>query len=276
MKKTGFLVIILLISLIGQVSCKSRKSEGSQVLSIEQKSQADRVHRVCGRLFSIMTPEERDMIKHLNVSESDTINAYADKEGGVTITTAMLNFVANDDELAVICGHEFAHITLKHFDSIIGNLGTSILVGIATGIVAHQVTDSTDVAVQVGAITASLQNNSFSRKQEHEADYKGMVYAWNAGFNPKAGMTLWQKMATLSKSSGSRDQQRLETYLSTHPLSYDRADFFVTLVSGSCQNGNDDLIPSSLEQCFHIMQQEPFSSSTGEWEEEYNQQGQRR
>jgi hypothetical protein len=55
------------------------------------------------------------------VGESEQINAFAAPGGIVIITTGMLNFLKNEDELAVILGHEIAHVELQHGIKSVGS-----------------------------------------------------------------------------------------------------------------------------------------------------------
>lgn len=59
----------------------------------------------------------------------------------------------------------------------------------------------------------------FSRSDESEADLEGQGLAARAGYGPRAGISLWQKMADASKGLS------LE-FLSTHPSGETRIDDF--------------------------------------------------
>jgi predicted Zn-dependent protease len=53
---------------------------------------------------------------------------------------------------------------------------------------------------------------SFSRADEKDADLVGMDIAARAGYDPRAGVSLWQKMGQLSQ-----DKDKQPEWLSTHP-----------------------------------------------------------
>ncbi len=56
---------------------------------------------------------EINMIPPLNFSDSTEVNAYAESTG-ITINKGFLDYVQNDDEIAMVIGHEMAHVTLGH------------------------------------------------------------------------------------------------------------------------------------------------------------------
>ena len=70
----------------------------------------------------------------------------------------------------------------------------------------------TDTVARYGAQFASLK---FSRDDEREADLIGLDLAARAGFDPRAGVVLWQKMAAQNKGTP-------PAWLSTHPGGSDR------------------------------------------------------
>jgi predicted Zn-dependent protease len=118
----------------------------------------------------------------------------------------------SDDELAAIIGHEIAHALREHGrerasqqvaqNAVLG-IGAALLgIGDAGASLANIVAD----------VTVGLPN---SREFEREADRMGVELAARAGFDPRAAVTLWQKMSSIS--GGGPPQ-----LLSTHPSSASR------------------------------------------------------
>jgi predicted Zn-dependent protease len=103
-------------------------------------------------------------------------------------------------------GHEIAHALREHArdrmaKAQIGNIGANVLSqALGLGTLGSQ-------ALGQGLQLVSL---SFSRADETEADLVGMDIAARAGYDPRAGISLWQKMGSLSKD-------RPPEWLSTHP-----------------------------------------------------------
>ena len=70
------------------------------------------VERNDTKLSFDVDPEEKPYVR-IRLKETGKINAYA-KFSGIEFTTGMVHFVEDEDELAVIMGHELAHLTAKH------------------------------------------------------------------------------------------------------------------------------------------------------------------
>jgi predicted Zn-dependent protease len=112
----------------------------------------------------------------------------------------------SDDEVAMIMGHEIAHALLEHARERMGKtMATRGAIEIGAALFGIQGLGRT--AADIGGQLLTL---SFSRSDESEADALGLVTAAAAGYDPRAGVTLWQKM--LQASKGAPPQ-----WLSTHP-----------------------------------------------------------
>ncbi len=160
------------------------------------------------------------------VFESDQVNAFALPGGKVGVYTGLLKLCSSDDELAIVMGHEIAHVTSRHggerasqatLANTAGQLG-----GAALG--ATQYSDTTKnlllTAYGVGAQGALL---AYSRTHESEADTIGMKFAAEAGYNPQAAVTFWKKMAAQSgKGHSSGLSAMIEKWTSTHPPDAER------------------------------------------------------
>ena len=153
----------------------------------------------------------------VNLVNSSQVNAFCMPGGRVGFFTGILTKLRlTDDEVAAIMGHEIAHALREHGREQMGkSMATSVgarlggavlasLLGIDPGI--------TDTVAQYGAQFASLK---FSRDDEREADLIGLDLAARAGFDPRAGVSLWQKMAAQSRGAP-------PAWLSTHPGGSDR------------------------------------------------------
>ena len=117
----------------------------------------------------------------------------------------------DDDEVAMIMGHEMAHALREHARERMGKSFATRGAGIGWA--------APWSAGQLGRRSASpawceqrrkLLTLVFSRDDESEADLVGMELAARAGYNPGAGVTLWQKMGAASKGAPPE-------FLSTHP-----------------------------------------------------------
>lgn len=150
----------------------------------------------------------------VNLIASRQINAYCMPGGKIAFYTGILRTLQlTDDEAAMVMGHEMAHALREHARERMGKstvttgaarLGGALLSG-WLGIDPNL----TDMVAQQGA---NLLNLKFSREDESEADLVGMEIAARAGFDPRAGISLWEKMG--AASTGAPPQ-----WLSTHPAS---------------------------------------------------------
>jgi predicted Zn-dependent protease len=148
-------------------------------------------------------------------------NAFTIPGGWVYVTTALLDGVESDHELAGVLAHEIAHNVNQHAiermrDTPKG-LGLLQLASIAALIIGK----SPEAAVLAGAaanhITASVLHGS-SVAAEVEADAHGLVYLTKTGYDPTGFLTF---LETLAGSSGKFIEEELGIY-ATHPLTRDR------------------------------------------------------
>jgi predicted Zn-dependent protease len=162
-------------------------------------------------------------------------NAFATPITGrifVAINVPMLKIISNDpDQMAALIGHEVAHLTEKHVQKNMQaneNMQTAVdVIGIIVGGVLGAYGISNPLA-GVGANTAiellaSGALMSFSRDQEREADYVGLKYATESGFNPNGATRLWSKMNAMADSN-------TFAIFSTHPSSQERIDNMANVI----------------------------------------------
>jgi predicted Zn-dependent protease len=155
----------------------------------------------------------------VNLLASDQVNAFCMPGGRVAFFSGILTKLKlTDDEVAAIMGHEIAHALREHGREQMGksmatNVGArvggaliSAIFGVDPGI--------TDTVARYGAQFASLK---YSRDDEREADLVGLDLAARAGFDPRAGIVLWQKMGSLNKGAP-------PAWISTHPGGRERME----------------------------------------------------
>jgi predicted Zn-dependent protease len=148
------------------------------------------------------------------VFDDPQINAFAMPGGKVGVYTGLLQIVDSDDELATVMGHEIAHVVANHGGERASQQTLAQLGAQGLGIWSQGKSETTQqitslaygVGVQYGALLP------FSRLQESEADHLGLLYAARAGYDPRAAITFWQKMAEQTGAQGEPPE-----FLSTHP-----------------------------------------------------------
>ncbi len=147
--------------------------------------------------------------------EPKTINAFALPGGKVGVYSGLIKLVASDDEIAIVMGHEIAHVTARHGAERATTGTLAALGGLVLGTATHNSTYSDlFLAGYTGLATGTVL--AFSRSQESEADHIGLHYAAKAGYDPHAAITFWQKMAKASAGSN------VPVFLRTHPTNEHR------------------------------------------------------
>ncbi len=171
-----------------------------------------RVNRITGRLIAQaikVRPETRNWEWSIKIiDEPETVNAWAMAGGKMALYTGLVKKIKpSDDELAQVLGHEIAHALAKHSAEKM-----SVALASSIGIAAiGAVGDREGVAMTGAALAATLAiQRPNSRAAESEADRIGIELAAKAGYDPRAAVTLWRKMANVGGKGPPE-------FLSTHP-----------------------------------------------------------
>lgn len=146
------------------------------------------------------------------VFEDPAANAFAMPGGKIGVNTGLLELISSDDELAAVMGHEVAHVLLEHANQRM-SAGLLLSLGQTAAAYGTQNMDEEERALLLGAIGVGGQFGimlPFSRAHESQADKRGLMIAARAGFDPRAAISFWEKMA--SQGSGQPPE-----FLSTHP-----------------------------------------------------------
>jgi len=169
----------------------------------EQLLQLDRVAR---RLLSAVP--NAPQVNFVLAAGEESINAGT-TFGKIIITEGMMRFVGSDDELAMILGHELAHLTQGH---VTRGAVNNTLLGIGSALAGLVMPG----ASQATSLVGQLFLNHFNQDQEREADQVGLRYVHAAGYDPEAAAVVMQRMA--------REVPQTATagFFSSHPSSVER------------------------------------------------------
>ncbi|HSD10464.1 MAG TPA: M48 family metalloprotease, partial [Candidatus Binatia bacterium] len=150
-------------------------------------------------------------IQFLLARRDPSINAGATFRR-VMITGGMLRFLESDDELAVVLGHEAAHITQGH-----------VLKGTLASLALSAITIIAEISAPgAGRLASSIGQlflNHYTQAQEREADEVGLRYASSAGYDPRAAVDMTERLAI------DVPQWMSAGYFASHPSSVERAVF---------------------------------------------------
>ena len=193
------------------------KEASAKGLLNRDASHVNRVRAVANRLIPAAGIFRADSLKwswEINVISSKEVNAWCMPGGKIAVYTGLIDTLRlTDAELAAVMGHEIAHALREHGrEKASQQAAQNALIGVGAALlgIGEGGASLANIAAQV---TYGLPN---SREFEREADRIGVELAARAGYDPNAAITLWQKMAQSSGSSGTPG------FLNTHPSASDR------------------------------------------------------
>lgn len=179
-------------------------------------AQVERVRAVANRIVPQTVnfrPDARAWAWEVNVLTSPEVNAWCMPGGKMAVYTGLIEKLQiTDDELAAVMGHEIAHALREHARERASEqmiAGSVISVGSALFGLGEIGQRGAEYAY-MGLL--GLPN---SRRHETEADRVGIELAARAGYDPRAAVSLWQKMGQLGGAEPIK-------FLSTHPSQSDR------------------------------------------------------
>ena len=157
--------------------------------------------------------------EYILIDKKKVRNAWCMPGGTIAVYTGILDATKNTNGLAAVMGHEIAHAVAKHSVERVSrgtllNIGTRI-VDIASGGVLTDINRTTGVNT-VGLLAQLGILNPFSRKQESEADYLGMIFSSLSGYDIRETVKIWERMKELNKGKEPPE------FMSTHPSSKTR------------------------------------------------------
>ncbi|MFA6902966.1 MAG: M48 family metallopeptidase [Gallionellaceae bacterium] len=145
----------------------------------------------------------------VNVIASDELNAFCMPGGKIMFYSGLINQLRlSDDEIAIVMGHEIAHALREHSrEQVSQAIAAQTAISIGTSLLGLGQT-SAEIS---NSVYDALIATRFSRSDESEADDIGLELSARSGYDPRAGVSLWQKMIA-AKSGGNPPE-----FLSSHP-----------------------------------------------------------
>ena len=200
-----------------EINAASNQAYQKMLQDAEKKKQLNvdtamvgRVRGIAKRLIPQTAHFRQDAVGwrwETNVFHSDEVNAFCMAGGKIGVYSGLIEKLKiTDDELAAVMGHEIAHALREHVREQVSRQQAAKLPGMVLAIVTGNQALA-DLGDMVTDVTLTLPK---SREAEREADEIGVELAARAGYDPRAAVSLWQKMNRLG---GSRPPE----WLSTHP-----------------------------------------------------------
>jgi len=192
------------------------EAQGKGLLLPDNHPQVQRLRGIAARLipFAAQWNSRAAQWKwEVNLIQSPQINAFCLPGGKIAFYSGILEQLKlSDDEVAMVMGHEMAHALREHARARVAkNAGTGAALSLGAQILG--LGQVGDLAARAGTELITLK---FSRSDETDADLVGLELAARAGYDPRASVSLWRKMATASKNQGGIG------FLSTNPSGSDR------------------------------------------------------
>jgi len=191
-----------------------KQASQQRALAPESHPQVQRLRAIAKRLIPYTdspnlksTPRAKQWRWEVNLFASKQINAFCMPGGKIAFFSGILEQLKlTDDEAAVVMGHEMAHALREHARERMGKTAATNGL-IELGAALFGLGSGGRYLANLGGQLLTLR---FSREDESEADKVGLDVAARAGYDPRAGISLWRKMGQASKGSPPQ-------WLSTHP-----------------------------------------------------------
>jgi predicted Zn-dependent protease len=185
------------------------------VLAPDTDPELQRVRAISRRIIAHAArwnPGAADWQWEINLIRADNVNAFCMPGGKIAFFSGLVDKLKlTDDEIAIVAGHEIAHALREHGRERVAK-GNLLQLGASLGSAIFGLGQTGQAVVGQGAQLALLR---FSRDDETEADTVGLDLVARAGYDPRAGVALWRKMALLEKSAPPQ-------WLSSHPSGSNR------------------------------------------------------
>ena len=153
----------------------------------------------------------------VKVLDDDTVNAFALPGGYFYVFSGLILAADNESELAGVMAHEIAHVAACHAarEQTRGqwaNFASIPLIFVGGGL-GYGIYEAMGIAVP-------LTFMKFSRGFEADADYLGVQYLYNSGYDPKGMPDMFEKLAALEK----KKPGALSKAFDSHPQTPDRIE----------------------------------------------------
>ena len=183
------------------------------LLAPDGNAQLQRLRAIASKIIPFAAqwnPRAASWKWEVNLIASKQINAFCMPGGKIAFFTGILEQLKlSDDEVAMVMGHEMAHALREHGRERVGKMRLA-QIGTVIASIGGALLGFGDLGGQVASGAAQLTMLKYGRDDETEADLVGLELAARAGFDPRAGVIVWQKMAAVGKGQPPQ-------WLSSHP-----------------------------------------------------------
>jgi len=182
---------------------------GKATLSADPQINA-MVQRVGSRIAAVT--DLTDQWEFRVIQDDKQANAFALPGGKVAVYTGILPITRDEAGLAAVLGHEIGHVLARHGgERVSQQMGVQTVTQVLAGMASSNPATVQLVSAALGAGASVGVLLPWGRAQESEADHLGLILMAKAGYDPRASLDLWKRMAEAAKG------QRPPEFLSTHP-----------------------------------------------------------
>ncbi len=147
-------------------------------------------------------------------------NAWALPGGKIAVNRGLLTELNNEAELAAVLGHEIVHAAARHGAQGMER-GMLLQGAVALTGIASQGSNYANLAVRGAQTAAGLINQKYGRNAESESALYGMKYMSNAGYDPRAAISLQEVFMRLSEG---QETDWIFGLFASHPPSKQRVE----------------------------------------------------
>jgi beta-barrel assembly-enhancing protease len=174
--------------------------------------QYDRLMRVADKILPLAR-RDYDVPFNVQLVRSKQINAFALPGGPMYFYTGLMELAESDDEIASVLGHEASHIVKRHSAQQISDaMVKQNIASVAFG-------RSSSLIQSLASLGLQLHQLSYSRGDESQADEVGFKYLVEAGYDPDAMASFFEKMGKAAGSGGGTPE-----FLQSHPVTSKRVE----------------------------------------------------
>lgn len=173
-------------------------------------------------VISLEDPSIKDKPYNYFINDSEEYNAFCTVGHNLTVNTGMFKLLNNNqDELAVVVGHELAHGEKRHVQ---GSVRKSFTVKFLANLYASQNPDILSI-IGTNVLANNMVAKGITKKQEQQADDIAFDYTVSAGYNIGAGAATWQRFIDKQGSNAHKQNFVGELFSpSDHPSNESRRD----------------------------------------------------
>lgn len=191
-----------------------QEASAKHTLATDKNSQLHRLRRIAAKIIPHahkFNPRATVWQWQVNLLRDNQLNAFCMPGGKIAVYSGLIEKLQlTDDEIAIVLGHEIAHALREHARE---RMAKNELTQIGVSLLGQNIGDGRYSGLF--RASGSLLTLKFSRSDETDADIVGLELSSRAGYDPRAGMTLWRKMTAGNKGAP-------PFWLSTHPSGKNR------------------------------------------------------